>query len=77
MVIQPGDTLSQIAQNELGDADLYPQLAAANAIADPDVITAGSVIIIPTLRAALIWPGSAEFNTEQVTEAPAADDSAT
>ena len=47
LTVQPGDTLSQIAQDTLGSADLYPQLAAANAIADPDVITAGTVIVIP------------------------------
>ena len=42
-----GDTLSQIAQDELGDATRYPELAAANKIADPDVIDVGQVIVIP------------------------------
>ena len=89
LVVQPGDTLSQIAHDELGAADLYPQLAAANAIADPDVITAGSVIVIPTLEQLSPGPaGSEQTGTAQVTPpatetappdasaAPAGDDAA-
>src|SRR5664279_3846567 len=47
VLVQPGNTLSQIAQDELGDATRYPELAAANKIADPDVIDVGQVIVIP------------------------------
>lgn len=68
MVVRPGDTLSQIAQDELGYAELYPQLAAANAIVDPDVITAGSVIVIPTHQQLSPAPsGSEHTGTEQAT----------
>ena len=47
VVVEPGDTLSQIALDELGDANLYPELAAANHIADPDLIHPGQTIHIP------------------------------
>ena len=47
VLVQPGDTLSQIAQDELGDATRYPELASANKITDPDVIDVGQVIVIP------------------------------
>ena len=36
--VQPGDTLSGIAQRELGDAAAYPELAAVNHLPDPDII---------------------------------------
>ena len=47
MLVQPGDTLSGIAQRELGDAAAYPELAAVNHLPDPDIIEAGSTIVIP------------------------------
>ncbi len=46
--VVPGDTLSGIAQRELGDAAEYPSLAAVNHLSNPDDILAGSTIIIPT-----------------------------
>uniref|UniRef100_UPI0013968067 LysM peptidoglycan-binding domain-containing protein n=1 Tax=Segeticoccus rhizosphaerae TaxID=1104777 RepID=UPI0013968067 len=54
--VQPGDTLWQIAQDELGDATRYPQIAAASRdtvqpggahLTDPDVIDVGWTLTIP------------------------------
>ena len=64
VVVHTGDTLSGIAQHELGNADLYPQLAQANHLADPDDIEAGQTITIP---ASLIAQQDA-----QIASAPAA-----
>ncbi len=57
-MIQPGDTLSTIAQQECGDASLADALAALNHLQDPNMIFAGANLIIDcdALRA---WtPGS-------------------
>ncbi|WP_157876053.1 LysM peptidoglycan-binding domain-containing protein, partial [Streptacidiphilus griseoplanus] len=54
--VRPGDTLSAIAQRELGDADAWPKLYAANKgtrapdgerLTDPDLITPGMVLELP------------------------------
>jgi hypothetical protein len=45
-VIQQGDTLFDIAQQQCGDGSLYRALAALNNIADPDVIQPGSSLTI-------------------------------
>lgn len=45
--VEPGDTLTSLAQERLGDASRYGELAAANGIADPDLIDAGAVLTIP------------------------------
>ena len=42
-----GDTLFNIAKQYLGDDNRYPELAAANGIANPDHIEIGQVINIP------------------------------
>ena len=47
VTVKPGNTLSEIAQDELGDATRYPELAALNNIPNPDVINVGDVIAIP------------------------------
>src|SRR5690349_18610239 len=44
--VQPGDTLSSIAKQRLGDADQYSDVAAANQISDPNRITPGQRIRI-------------------------------
>jgi nucleoid-associated protein YgaU len=43
-VVQPGDTLSDIARRELGSAQLADQLARLNKLADPGAIRAGQVL---------------------------------
>ncbi|MEE2035154.1 LysM peptidoglycan-binding domain-containing protein [Rhodococcus chondri] len=42
-----GDTLSKLAQAFYGDATLFPVIAVANHIADPDVITVGQELLVP------------------------------
>ena len=42
-----GDTLFHIAKQYLGDGNRYPELAAANGIANPDHIEVGQLITIP------------------------------
>lgn len=46
-VVQRGDTLSAIAKWVYGDAGLYGKLAAANNIANPDLIYVGQVLTLP------------------------------
>jgi hypothetical protein len=48
-VVQPGDTLSGIAQQELGDAGRWPEIFALNrgVINNPDVIVPGQVLLLP------------------------------
>lgn len=43
-VVQPGDTLSGIAQRELGSAQLAGELARLNRLADPAAIRAGQIL---------------------------------
>ncbi|MFC5911727.1 LysM peptidoglycan-binding domain-containing protein, partial [Streptacidiphilus monticola] len=59
VTVEPGDTLSAIAERELGAADLWPELYAANEgvpgphgtrLTDPDVIQPGMVLTIPGTR---------------------------
>ena len=47
--IAPGDTLSRIAREHFGDADLWPRIVEANPhlAADPDLIHPGDVIELP------------------------------
>lgn len=45
--IVKGDTLSAIARKFYGDASLYPKLAAANNIKNPNLIITGHTITIP------------------------------
>ncbi|MFC5731530.1 MULTISPECIES: LysM peptidoglycan-binding domain-containing protein [Nocardioides] len=55
-VVQPGDTLSEIAEDELGDAEAYPTIYEASRntvqpngdrLADPDLILPGWKLTIP------------------------------
>ena len=49
--VRPGDTLSKIAKEHLGDANAYPEIFAANRdqLTDPDKIKPGQVLKIPTM----------------------------
>ena len=48
-VVQPGDTLSDIAQRELGDSNRWPEIFALNGaiLTNPDVIVPGQVLVLP------------------------------
>jgi LysM repeat protein len=49
--VRPGDTLSKIAKEQLGDTNAYRELFNANRdqLSDPDVIKPGQVLKIPTM----------------------------
>lgn len=49
--VQKGDSLSAIARRVYGDASLYGRLAAANAIANPNLIYPGQVLSLPDVEA--------------------------
>lgn len=44
-----GDTLWRITERFYGDREVYPALADANRIPDPDVIIAGETLVLPPL----------------------------
>lgn len=45
--VRRGDNLSKIAQRELGDANRWREIAAANRLRDPNVIRPGQKLVIP------------------------------
>ncbi|MBU4336516.1 MAG: LysM peptidoglycan-binding domain-containing protein, partial [Actinobacteria bacterium] len=47
--VRPGDSLSAIARDQLGDADRWPELVDLNPVVadDPDLIYAGTVLRLP------------------------------
>lgn len=47
VVVQPGETLSAIAQRELGDPNRWREIAQANGISDPRRLQAGQSLVIP------------------------------
>lgn len=51
VIVEPGDTLSGIARDVYGDASLFPIIAQANNLADPDVIRVGQRLVIPDVGA--------------------------
>jgi len=61
-----GDTLTGIAQQVYGDASLFPLIAAANGIKDPNRIDVDQVLEIPDLRLDLpVKPFVAKFDGVQ------------
>jgi len=46
-IVQPGDSLSIIAQKVYGDIFSWPKIMNANNLLTPDSIEAGMVLIIP------------------------------
>ena len=44
-----GDTLSEIAQRFYASASVFPMIAAANGITNPDIIADGQVLVLPDL----------------------------
>lgn len=46
-IVQPGDSLSIIAQKVYGDIFAWPKIMEANGLLTPDTIEAGMVLIIP------------------------------
>ena len=48
MVVQPGDSLSAIAQHVYGNSSRWPLIALANPqLADPNLIHPGDVLVLP------------------------------
>jgi nucleoid-associated protein YgaU len=49
LLVEPGDTLSGIAQERLGNADLWPDIFHLNEelLDDPDRIFPGQVLVLP------------------------------
>jgi nucleoid-associated protein YgaU len=48
--VQPGDTLRSIAEEQYGDAEMWPKIYQANRDeigSDPDNLVAGSTLTIP------------------------------
>lgn len=56
--VQPGDTLSAIAQDELGSAGLWPSLCHANRIPDCDLIFPGQRLTLATGRPVAAEPAA-------------------
>lgn len=48
-IVQPGDTLSAIARDQLGDITAWPALAQANSLSNPDMLSVGQVLQLPDL----------------------------
>lgn len=45
--IRPGDSLSQIARDILGDVSRWPEIAVINRIKNPNLIYAGQILKLP------------------------------
>lgn len=76
-VVQDGDTLWDIADAELGDGDRYPEIVALNVgrpqpggftLTDPDVISTGWTLRIPTDQPADAAPPDSRAGTAAATD---------
>ncbi|NYI03241.1 BTAD domain-containing putative transcriptional regulator [Allostreptomyces psammosilenae] len=81
VTVRPGDSLSSIAARELGDADAWPELFAANSaeqaggvLTDPDLLRPGWELTIPGGDGADAGPGGSGGGAEQGAEQGEAGD---
>ena len=51
--VKSGDTLSAIALRFYGDASLFPRIAAANNLTNPNLIVTGQELVIPSVSGTL------------------------
>ena len=54
-VVKEGDTLGKLAEKYLGCSDFYPLIAKRNGICNPNKISVGQVLFIPSLSDALVY----------------------
>jgi nucleoid-associated protein YgaU len=47
VIVEKGDTLSEIAEHELGRASAWPWLAHLNRLRNPHLILPGQIIVLP------------------------------
>ncbi|WP_039797621.1 LysM peptidoglycan-binding domain-containing protein [Nocardia araoensis] len=67
--VQPGDTLSAIAQREYGDSSLFPAIARQNHLADPNSIDVGQQLLIPYItRRHLVTTADSTAARKQITQ---------
>lgn len=80
-VVEPGDTLSEIAEEELGDAERYPQIfnASTNTVqpdgarlTDPDLIHPGWTLKLPTTTKPQVRKGGSPTTPPPVSPTPSA-----
>ena len=73
IAVQPGDTLSEIAQTTLGSAERYPELAAANNLSNPDYLEVGQIIEIPAPLEVSASPASTAQEPVEIAQAGGQD----
>lgn len=83
VTVDEGDSLSKIAEEELGDSDQWPGLFAASrgkpqpdglpAVTDPDVIYAGQQITVPAQQNTGTPPPPSALDRQEPTPPPAPD----
>ncbi|MDX3370280.1 LysM peptidoglycan-binding domain-containing protein, partial [Streptomyces sp. ME02-6987-2C] len=81
VTVDEGDSLSKIAEEELGDSDQWPTVFAASrgtpqpvglpAVTDPDVIYPGQQITVPNQQHAQTPPAPGESDRQETTPPPA------